>query len=126
MRGVQLLAMIGFLIAFWETKPLDFLGLEQLRPGQKSDPDSLRITGMYCRMRHPLYTFGILFIWMTPTMTVNGLVIFFFTTLYLYIGSIHEESRLVTEFGTAYEDYQQHVPRLIPRPGRCYQPTTLS
>jgi hypothetical protein len=38
------------------------------------------------------------------------------------VGSFHEERRLLAEFGDAYRDYQQQVPRLIPRPGRCYSP----
>jgi protein-S-isoprenylcysteine O-methyltransferase Ste14 len=39
-------------------------------------------------------------------------------TLYLYIGSVFEEQRLVDEFGDNYINYQQDVPRLIPRPPR--------
>jgi len=32
------------------------------------------------------------------------------------------EKRLLAEFGDVYRDYQQQVPRLIPRPSRCYAP----
>jgi protein-S-isoprenylcysteine O-methyltransferase Ste14 len=35
-------------------------------------------------------------------------------TLYIYLGSIHEERRLVREFGRAYQEYQRQVPRLLP------------
>jgi protein-S-isoprenylcysteine O-methyltransferase Ste14 len=36
-------------------------------------------------------------------------------SLYLYVGSLLEERRLQLEFGQAYVDYQQRVPRLVPR-----------
>ena len=48
------------------------------------------------------------------------LVLFLLFTLYFWLGSIHEESRLVAEFGEAYKEYQTLVPRLIPRLRRCY------
>jgi protein-S-isoprenylcysteine O-methyltransferase Ste14 len=66
--------------------------------------------------------FGILFIWLTPAMTMNLLTLYVLTTLYFVVGSVHEEHRLLDEFGAAYRDYQRQVPRLIPRPGRCYAP----
>jgi protein-S-isoprenylcysteine O-methyltransferase Ste14 len=66
-------------------------------------------------MRHPLYTGGIILIWLTPLMTVNTLTLNIIVTLYLIIGARFEESRLLHEFGQAYADYQRQVPMLIPR-----------
>ena len=126
MRGVQGFALVGLAVAFWETGPFDFLGLAQLRPGQQPGSAPLSIRGLHCRVRHPLYTLSILLIWMAPTMTVNWFITYLFATLYLYIGSMHEETRLVAEYGKAYVDYQKQVPRLLPRPGRCYPPTSVS
>jgi protein-S-isoprenylcysteine O-methyltransferase Ste14 len=54
-------------------------------------------------------------------MSVNLLTTYVVFTLYFYFGSIHEEKRLLAEFGVAYRDYQQRVPRLIPLPGRRYE-----
>jgi hypothetical protein len=59
-------------------------------------------------------------------MTVNLLTVYILITLYFYVGSFHEERRLLAEFSDAYRDYQQQVPRLIPRPGRCYSPPRLN
>jgi protein-S-isoprenylcysteine O-methyltransferase Ste14 len=125
MRGVQGITLAGLTVAFWETGPFDFLGLTPLHPSRQPGSTLLRVRGMHCWVRHPLYTLSILLIWMAPTMTVNGFVTYLFATLYLYIGSIHEETRLVAEFGKAFEDYQKQVPRLVPRPSRCYPPTSL-
>jgi protein-S-isoprenylcysteine O-methyltransferase Ste14 len=82
------------------------------------------VRGFYCYVRHPIYSFSLLLLWLTPAMTVNLLTVYVLTTLYFYVGSLHEERRLLAEFGEAYRDYQQQVPRLIPRPGRCYAPSS--
>ncbi len=67
-------------------------------------------------MRHPLYSAGLLFIWLTPIMTTSSLALTLGLTAYIYIGSIFEERRLVARFGQAYLDYRRAVPRLIPMP----------
>ena len=126
MRVVQGFAVVGLLVAFLEAEPLDFLGLSQLQLSPQPQSDRLRIRGMHCWVRHPLYTMSIVLIWMTPTMTVNWLITCLFATVYFVIGSMHEETRLVDEFGEAYIDYQKKIPRLVPRPGHCYQPNSLS
>ncbi len=126
MVACQVLALTGLGIALLQTDPWHFLGLAQLfseRP-QKESNGSLVVKGLYCWVRHPLYFFSLLFLWPTPVMTVNLLTAYLLFTLYFYVGSIHEERRLVAEFGQAYRAYQQQVPRLIPRPWRCYDQET--
>jgi protein-S-isoprenylcysteine O-methyltransferase Ste14 len=123
MIGGQLLALIGLGVALLQTDPWHFLGLSQLFTDQSAaeSSSSLTVKGLYCWVRHPLYFFSLIFLWLTPAMTVNVLVTYLLFTLYFYIGSIHEERRLVAEFGQAYRRYQQQVPRLIPRPWQCYR-----
>jgi len=117
----QLAALAGLGMAFLQTNPWHFLGLAQLISSHPREGASLEIRGLYCRVRHPLYLFSLLFLWLTPAMTVNLLVTYLAFTLYFYVGSVFEERRLVAEFGQAYREYQQIVPRLIPWPGRCYK-----
>jgi len=119
MVGGQVAALAGIAGAVLQTGPSYFLGLSQLfaRPSTTS---SLQVRGFYCWVRHPLYLFAILLLWLTPGMTVNLLAFYGLMTLYFIAGSVHEERRLVAEFGAAYRDYQRQVPRLIPRRGRCY------
>jgi len=62
-------------------------------------------------------------LWLMPVMTSNMLVAVILFTLYFYFGSIYEVHRLVSQFGPAYQAYRQHVPRLIPIPGRRYDPS---
>lgn len=112
---------IGAAAAIRQTGAFRFVGLTQMLGGQQGEEGSpLQVRGLYCYVRHPSYFFSLIVIWLTPLMTVNLLTLFALFTLYFYAGSIHEESRLVAEFGEAYEEYQRHVPRLIPRLHRCY------
>ena len=119
MAGGQVAALAGMAGAVLQTGPSYFLGLSQLF-GRQATGSSLQVRGFYCWVRHPLYLFAILFLWLTPGMTVNLLTFYGLMTLYFIAGSVHEERRLVAEFGAAYRDYQRQVPRLIPRRGRCY------
>ena len=118
----QALAVILLLLGLLQTDSLHFLGLRQLFHPEASEPSELVINGLYCHVRHPLYSAGLLFIWLTPVMTTSVLALNLGLTLYIIIGSIFEERRLVGEFGQAYIDYQSRVPWLIPVPGRCYPP----
>jgi protein-S-isoprenylcysteine O-methyltransferase Ste14 len=122
MIGGQVTALVGAAGAMLQTGPSYFLGLPQLLARRSTD-DALQVRGFYCYVRHPLYLFAILFVWLTPAMTVNLATLYGLSTLYFVIGSVHEERRLVAEFGAAYRAYQRQVPRLIPHPGRCYAAT---
>jgi len=125
MVGGQLLALGGLGVAFLQTNPWHFLGLSQLVDPHPSENDKLVITGFYNWVRHPLYFFSMLFLWLVPVMSVNLFCTYLLFTAYFYIGSVYEERRLLAEFGAAYRYYQRCVPRLIPWPGRCYTEESL-
>jgi protein-S-isoprenylcysteine O-methyltransferase Ste14 len=126
MIGGQALSLGALLWAATQTGPSFFLGLSQLFARDPTASGSLQVRGFYCHVRHPLYLFSILLLWLTPAMTANLLTLYGLTTLYFYLGSIHEETRLLAKFGTAYADYRARVPRLIPRLRRCYPPTPVA
>lgn len=114
MVGGQLLALAGLGLTLLQTGALHFLGLSQLAVENLNESGSLTTSGFYTWVRHPLYFFSLLFIWLTPAMTVNLLTTFILFTLYFYLGSIYEERRLLAEFGETYRAYQQRAPRLFP------------
>lgn len=122
MVGGQLLALLGVGIALLQTNPLHFVGVAQLFDAQPDQSETLYLGGFYTWVRHPLYTFSLIFLWLSPVMTTNTLAAFILFTLYFYFGSIYEERRLLAKFGQTYKAYQQQVPRLIPIPGRRYAP----
>jgi protein-S-isoprenylcysteine O-methyltransferase Ste14 len=120
MLAVQVLSLAALVWTILRTGPLHFAGLEQLWTRQPAAESPLQVRGLYCYVRHPLYLFSLILIWCTPIMTANLLVLYVLITPYFLVGSMHEERRLLAEFGEAYRDYQQRVPRLIPRLRRCY------
>jgi protein-S-isoprenylcysteine O-methyltransferase Ste14 len=118
----QGLALVGVVGAVLQAGPTYFLGLSQLMGHWPEEDAELQVRGFYCWVRHPMYLFSILLLWLTPAMTVNLLALNVLFTLYMYVGSFHEEMRLRKTFGAAYHHYQRHVPRLVPWRGRCYRP----
>jgi len=113
----QAAALCLLAIGLVQTDVWSFLGLRQLTDAGETPP-RLVANGLYRRVRHPLYTAGLLFIWLTPLMTTSVLVINLALTAYIIVGSRLEERRLMAEFGQAYADYRAVVPGLIPRPPR--------
>ena len=75
----------------------------------------LGIKGIYCWIRDPFLLSGLLLISLTPFMTENLLLVYLIITVYLFLGSLHWESRLLAQFGEAYVAYQNKVPRIIPQ-----------
>jgi len=110
--GGQLLSAFLLLISLLQTDVLSFAGLRQLF--EDEDKGALVTRGFYKLVRHPLYTFSLLFIWLTPVMTQNSLTVYIGATLYMLVGAYFEERKLEREFGQAYVDYKRVTPMLIP------------
>lgn len=107
-------ALAALMISLLQTGLLHFLGLRQLIAERPVESGALSVRGFYGWVRHPLYFFSSLVLWLTPVMTTNWLTLCVIFTLYFYLGSFLEERRLRAEFGPAYEAYQQRVSRFIP------------
>jgi methanethiol S-methyltransferase len=126
MMGAGGAAVLAAGYSLVKTQALSFAGFTQAmdylagRPVRHVDAPArsheLVVTGMYAWMRHPLYTFSMVFLWANPTMSVRSLMLATACTLYFVVGSIYEEQRLLAHFGEAYAAYQKRVPRFIPRP----------
>ena len=116
---LQGIAAIALLAGLLQTDLAHFLGVTQLL-GRTPRQDDLVTDGLYQWVRHPLYTAGLVIIWLVPRMTTSLLALNLGITAYLYIGSIFEERKLVDEYGDEYERYRRSVPRMVPRPWRSY------
>lgn len=108
----QALAALLLLVGVLQTDTLFFVGLRQLIEDEK--PASLVTGGLYRFVRHPLYSAGLLFLWLTPSMSVNSLTVYIAATLYILVGARFEERKLLREFGEAYAIYRKNTPMLIP------------
>ena len=111
LQGVAGLALI---VGVFQTGVNSFLGFQQFLHASTSTPAGMLTTGLYRYVRHPLYTAGFIFIWLTPKMTMNILALNIGLTLYLLMGTIVEERKLVKEFGEPYQLYQRETPVFIP------------
>jgi protein-S-isoprenylcysteine O-methyltransferase Ste14 len=110
--GGQLLSALFLLVSLLQTDVLAFAGLRQLF--DEKDNATLVTRGFYRIVRHPLYTFSLLFIWLTPVMTQNSLTVYFGATVYTLVGAYFEERKLERDFGRAYAEYKRATPMLIP------------
>jgi methanethiol S-methyltransferase len=111
---VQILMGIATLRAFLDA-PHRFLIRAQLAEHHSPDAFALGIKGIYCWVRDPFLLSGLILIWLTPFMTENLLMVYIIASVYLFLGSLHWESRLLVQFGEDYAAYQNLVPRIIPR-----------
>ncbi|MBN2110345.1 MAG: isoprenylcysteine carboxylmethyltransferase family protein [Methanosarcinaceae archaeon] len=91
---------------------------KQLARSGTQEAGKLEIKGIYRWVRDPFLLSGLVIIWLTPFMTVNLLFIYILTSIYLYLGSLHWETRLVAQFGDEYREYRKSVHRIIPWRGR--------
>jgi protein-S-isoprenylcysteine O-methyltransferase Ste14 len=116
---VQIAAAVIIVIGIDQTGALSFLGIRQISSiDQKGGSFNFIDRGLYRWVRHPLYTGGLLMIWLAPNMSINLLVLFITFTIYFVLGARLEEERLIEELGEDYIQYQERVPMLIPSPRR--------
>ena len=111
--AAQLVVAVVIFRCVRQTGAGDFLGFSQLRSGF-AHPPRLVTSGMYARVRHPLYLFSILFLVLNPVMTYRWILLTIFSTAYFIVGGMIEERRLLEEFGDDYQRYRQEVPFMIP------------
>jgi protein-S-isoprenylcysteine O-methyltransferase Ste14 len=87
----------------------EFLGLrEEERRG-------LVTTGLYSRVRHPMYLGAVLLLWASAELRSLDAWLYLLATLYLAFGIFLEEERLLGEFGEVYQEYRSRVPAVLPR-----------
>jgi len=112
---LQGLAIFVMLAGVMQTGVMEFAGLAQLSPYyEDSRPDQLVTNGLYAIVRHPLYSAGLAFIWLTSEMTVNRLALWSILSLYILIGAYFEERKLLRDIGPAYAEYKQKIPMFFP------------
>jgi protein-S-isoprenylcysteine O-methyltransferase Ste14 len=84
--ALQIISVGLIIYSVMQTGALQFIGLSQAFG--RDNKESLNTGGLYRYVRHPLYTFSLVVIWLTP--------------------------KLVQTFGPAYQEYRRKTPFLIP------------
>ncbi len=98
---------------------LQLLGLRQIMTGAShgvlSESGKLDASGILAVTRHPWYLAAIILIWADyRSLTMATLITNLILTVYLVVGTILEERKLVIELGEEYRQYQRQVPMLLP------------
>jgi methanethiol S-methyltransferase len=116
--GLQAAAAWGLLKAVAQTDAWAFIGLRQMSEPQplvpEPGPRRLITGGWYRYVRHPLYFFSLVILWLTPWMSWNLLALVGGLSFYMLAGVWFEERKLVAEFGPAYLEYRRRTKILIP------------
>lgn len=112
LRVGQGVSVFFLFIAVIQTDILSFAGLRQLFEEEKNG--TLITGGLYRFVRHPLYTFSLLILWLAPGMSLNSFIVYLALTIYVLVGILFEERKLLHEFGQEYAEYRSVTPMLIP------------
>ncbi len=96
-----------------------FLGIKQLQTGEQhlllADNDEFDETGVFGITRHPWYLASLFFLWsVLPRYRLPVFLAVCILSLYLVIGTVLEERKIVARFGDRYLRYRQRVSMLFP------------
>lgn len=118
LTGIYWLGWLVVLTSSYMIDHFDLFGLRQaffaLR-GAEAPDQQFRTPLLYKLVRHPLMLGFLLVFWATPQMTIGHLLLAIAMTLYILVGLQLEERDLISQFGSAYQNYRQRVPMLLPR-----------
>ncbi len=94
-----------------------FFGLAQIKEGANHNlmnkTGKLSSRGILGVVRHPFYAGIFPLIW-SNDLDVTALITNIILSIYVIIGTLLEEHKLIAEFGDAYREYQQKVSMLFP------------
>ena len=118
-KGVALAYVLGCVARFGTAEFLGWAPFRAWRRGEAVSGDGVEtgdlvVGGPYRFVRHPMYAATLVVLWAEPHWSANRFAFVLAASLYLWVGSLHEERRLVRFYGQAYRDYMARTPRLVP------------
>ncbi|MBN1312720.1 MAG: isoprenylcysteine carboxylmethyltransferase family protein [Anaerolineae bacterium] len=116
---IQGIGAVGLLLGALAVDLWRFAGIRQAYAFFVGDPlplpeEPLNKGSVYGIVRHPLYLFSLLILWLMPVMSLNFLIFSIGATVYFMIGSLFEERWLLRAYGEEYRRYHARVPWVIP------------
>jgi protein-S-isoprenylcysteine O-methyltransferase Ste14 len=137
-RACQALAVVELVLGIRATGLARLTGTDAMRARRQGAPvprapvaqgperdvhtGELRVGGPFLVSRHPLNFWAVPLFWCTPHMTTRRLAFSLVATAYLFLGSRHEESRLIAAYGDDYLRYARSGPAFfVPRPARVLE-----
>ena len=112
-------SMILFIAGASKYDILEFSGIRQIITGRSysalSEKGEIATSGILGVTRHPWYLGAVIFIWVAyKEMYVSTLIVNTLLTLYLIVGTLLEERKIILEFGKDYRNYMARVSMLFP------------
>ena len=112
---------VALLLIILSTVSLDhssMFGLKQGYSAWKGTPfaeSTLKTTGLYGIVRHPITSLLVVALWAHESMTVGRFQWNILFSAYALIGTLFEESTLIKEMKDDYLSYRARVPAFVPR-----------
>ena len=106
------LGLVIMYIAFKNYSTKAFLGLTD----PEKEGSALATQGLHAYTRHPLYFGGIIFLagYLLYAAQLSAAIVVGVALLYMYVGTLLEEKKLLAQFGEEYKQYRKEVKMLIP------------
>lgn len=115
--GLIALAAVLVLTSARHYSIFQFLGIQQILYGRSkvamTESGKLDSSGVLGVVRHPWYLAVFILLW-AKDLDLTGIIINIVLSVYLVIGTLLEERKLVLEFGDKYKLYQRQVSMFIP------------
>lgn len=98
---------------------MQFFGIRQIKSGNSysalSETGAIDTSGVLSLTRHPWYLAAIILVWVGhKEVYVSTFIVNTILTVYILIGTVLEERKLITEYGDEYREYRKQVSRLFP------------
>jgi len=116
----DVLLVFGFLLFYSGFMTYDMryvAGIRQIqeyREKKRDAPMGFKAIGILKFVRHPWYTAAFMLIWASGPITDVNLIAKIILTVYIIIGTVLEERKLLAEIGRPYELYRRRVPMFFP------------
>ena len=115
--GLALAGVLVFLAALADYDLGRLAGTAHLKARARgidlADDEPLHLAGLHRYVRHPLYAGAYLMLW-GGVADERGLALALWASLYLFVGTVLEERKLLRLHGDSYRRYRARVPMLIP------------
>ena len=94
-------------------------GIRQIKSGRAhstlSESGDINTSGILGITRHPWYLAAIIFIWICyRDMYISTFIFNIILSIYIIIGTVLEERKLIIELGDSYQDYKENVSMFFP------------
>jgi protein-S-isoprenylcysteine O-methyltransferase Ste14 len=108
-----------FISGLYKYNIMQVLGIRQIKSGKShstlSESGDIDTSGILSITRHPWYLATVILVWTYfREMYVSTLIVNIILSIYLVIGTILEERKLIIELGDSYRDYMNRVSMLFP------------